>query len=224
MINIASPDVGTAHALPDMVAIPAGTFRMGSVHFYPEERPPRDVTVDGFWMDRYEVTNEAFARFVAETGYVTVAERTPASEDFPGAPPENLVPGSMVFQKRTGPVDLRNYANWCAWVPGANWRHPRGPGSSLEGLTRHPVVHVAYEDAEASGHKSPQWANLSTPRGSMRVLVAKNASDRSQGLSRRIDLPGDGLLLLWDAPGRHPEQSAVKRLSRACSRKQCGTS
>ena len=121
-------------APPDMIWIPGGTFRMGSANFYPEERPVHDVTVDGFWMDRDEVTNDQFARFVAETGYVTVAERPLKPEDFPGAPPENLVPGSMVFQKRTGPVDLRNYANWWAWVPGANWRHPKGP----EQLDRRP--------------------------------------------------------------------------------------
>ena len=85
-------------------------------------------------MDAYEVTNEQFARFADETGYVTVAERAPTAEDFPGAPPENLVPGSMVFRKRSGPVDLRNYANWWAWMPGASWRHPQGPRSSLDDL------------------------------------------------------------------------------------------
>src|SRR5581483_9890926 len=119
---------------PGMTWISGGTFRMGSEKFYREERPVREVTVDGFWMDSYEVTNEEFARCVAETGYVTLAERAPKPEDFPGAPAENLVPGSMVFQARTGPVDLRNYANWWAWVPGANWRHPKGPESSLDGL------------------------------------------------------------------------------------------
>ena len=134
---------------PDMEWIPGGTFRMGSERFYAEERPVHEVKVDGLWMDRSEVTNEQFARFVAETSYVTLAERAPKAEDFPGAPPENLVAGSMVFLKRTGPVDLRNYANWWAWVPGANWRHPKGPDSSLEGLAQHPVVHVAYEDVEA---------------------------------------------------------------------------
>jgi formylglycine-generating enzyme required for sulfatase activity len=129
--------------------VPGGTFRMGSADFYVEERPVREITVDGFWMDRHEVTNEQFARFTVETGYTTVAERAPKPEDFPGAPPENLVPGSMVFRKRTGPVDLRNYANWWRWVPGANWRHPNGPGNFLEGLDLHPVVHVACEDVEA---------------------------------------------------------------------------
>ena len=114
-----APETGT---VPDMVWIPGGTFRMGSEDFYPEERPVHDVTVDGFWIDRYTVTNERFGRFVSETGYVTVAERQPDPADFPGAPPENLVPGSMVFRNATGPVDLGNYANWWAWVPGADWR------------------------------------------------------------------------------------------------------
>ena len=91
---------------------------MGSNDFYPEERPVHEVTVDGFWMDKYEVTNEEFERFVKETGYVTVAERPLNPKDFPGAPAENLVPGAMVFRKSTGPVDLKDYANWWAWTPG----------------------------------------------------------------------------------------------------------
>ncbi|HEX4772371.1 MAG TPA: formylglycine-generating enzyme family protein [Bryobacteraceae bacterium] len=142
-----------------MAWIPGGTFRMGSENFYREEGPVREVTVDSFWMDLYEVTNDDFAHFVAETSYVTLAERPPKAEDFPGAPAENLVPGSMVFQPRTGPVDLRNYANWWAWVPGANWRHPNGPESSLHGLGRHPVVHLAYEDVEAYA----RWAGKDLP-------------------------------------------------------------
>src|ERR1700739_845484 len=96
----------------DMVWIPGGAFRMGSEDFYPEERPVHEVVVTGFWMDRYAITNEQFARFVEATGYITVAERALNPDDFPGAPPENLVPGSMVFWKRSGPVDLRNYASW----------------------------------------------------------------------------------------------------------------
>ena len=107
---------------------------MGSEDFYPEERPVHEVRVDGFWMDCYEVTNEQFARFIEATGYKTLAERPLNPADFPGAPAENLVPGSMLFHKTSGPVDLRNYVNWWAWVPGTSWRHPLGPGSSLESL------------------------------------------------------------------------------------------
>ena len=91
------------------------------------------MTVDGFWMDRYAVTNEQFARFVAADRLYDGRRARAEAEDFPGAPPENLVPGSMVFQKRTGPVDLRNYANWWAWVPGASWRHPAGPAQLARG-------------------------------------------------------------------------------------------
>ena len=141
------------------VWISGGSFRMGSDAFYPEERPVHEVRVVGFWMDRYAVTNEQYARFVNATGYVTVAERALEPAEFPGAPPENLLPGSMVFQKTAGPVDLTNSANWWAWMPGASWRKPRGPRSSLDGLDRHPVVHIAYEDADAYA----QWTGQSLP-------------------------------------------------------------
>src|SRR5580704_1287645 len=100
MIDTMSEKNAQTQSPPDTVQIPGGSFRMGSADFYIEERPVHEVTVDGFWMDRYEVTNEQFAKFTAETGYVTLAERPPKPEDFPGAPPENLVPGSMVFRKR----------------------------------------------------------------------------------------------------------------------------
>src|SRR5271169_6792066 len=144
---------------PGMAWIPGGTFRMGSEDFYPEERPVHEVSVDGFWMDCYEVTNEQFARFVDETGYKTLAERPLNPADFPGAPPENLMPGSMLFHKTDGPVDLRDYVNWWVWAPGTTWRHPLGPASSLEGLLTHPVVYVAYEDAEAYAH----WVGKELP-------------------------------------------------------------
>jgi len=134
---------------PGMVWIPGGTFQVGSEHHYPEEAPVHRVTVDGFWMDQYTVTNDAFARFVAATGHVTFAERPPRAEDYPGALPGMLVPGSLVFQKPPQRVDMQNIGNWWAYVPGADWRHPEGPTSSLEGRAQYPVVHVAYEDAKA---------------------------------------------------------------------------
>jgi formylglycine-generating enzyme required for sulfatase activity len=193
-----------AEALPDMVWIPGGTFRMGSANFYPEERPVREVTVDGFWMDRYAVTNDQFSRFVAQTGYVTVAERAPRPEDFPGAPLENLVPGSMVFQKRTGPVDLRNYANWWAWVPGASWRHPAGPRSSLDGRGRHPVVHVALEDIEAYA----RWAEQDLPTEAEWEFAARGGLDGATFTWGNDEFPG-GKAMVNSWQGEFPWQNLL---------------
>lgn len=122
---------------------------MGSDDHYPEEAPSRQVSVDSFDIDRYLVTNESYEQFVAATGYVTVAERRPDPADFPGAPEENLVPGSMVFTGTRGAVDLRDPSQWWSWTPGADWRHPGGPQSSIAGLENHPVVQVALEDVQA---------------------------------------------------------------------------
>jgi formylglycine-generating enzyme required for sulfatase activity len=132
-----------------MVWIPGGTFRMGSDEHYPEEAPAHDVTVGGFWMDRCAVTNAEFRRFVTATGHATVAERPPDPDDYPGALPERLVAASAVFRRPGRPVDLRNPYDWWVHLPGASWRHPRGPQSSLKGLDNHPVVHVAWSDVEA---------------------------------------------------------------------------
>jgi len=132
-----------------MVWVPGGTFLMGDERFYPEERPVHRVTVDGFWMDEHLVTNAEFRRFVKATGHVTAAERPPDPADYPDADPALLVPGSLVFQPTSGPVDLGDYRNWWTWVPGACWRSPEGPGSTLGGRERHPVVHVAHADADA---------------------------------------------------------------------------
>jgi len=133
----------------DMVWIPGGTFLMGSEDFYAEERPIHSVTVDGFWIDQHPVTVAEFRRFVRATGYVTVAERPLAAEEYPGADPALLVPGSLVFHRTRGPVDLTDMQQWWSYVPGACWRQPEGPGSNLNGRDRHPVVHVAWEDVSA---------------------------------------------------------------------------
>ncbi len=159
MSNLVPGQTTATQAPPDMQWIPGGTFLMGSEDFYPEEGPVHEVTVDGFWMGRHVVTNEQFARFVEATGYVTVAERPLNPADYPGAPAENLVPGALVFNRSRGPVDLTDYTNWWAWTPGTSWRHPRGPQSSLDGLAQHPVVHIAYEDAEAYA----KWAGRELP-------------------------------------------------------------
>jgi formylglycine-generating enzyme required for sulfatase activity len=135
--------------IENMVWISGGTFLMGSNDFYPEERPVHRVTVDGFWMDKFTVTTAQFARFVEVTGYVTVAERPLNPADYPGAQPDLLEPGGLVFRRTKGPVNLNDYSQWWAYVPGANWRLPFGPKSEPHGRENHPVVQVAYEDAEA---------------------------------------------------------------------------
>lgn len=147
---------------PDSVAmhwIPGGEFVMGSDHHYLEERPARRVAIDGFWMDRHPVTNRQFEQFVHATGYVTEAEIAPDPAMYPGAPPENLVPGSMVFVGTDGPVDLRDVRQWWRWVPGTDWRHPWGPGSSIRKLADHPVVQVSWADVEAYA----AWAGKVVP-------------------------------------------------------------
>jgi formylglycine-generating enzyme required for sulfatase activity len=132
---------------------------MGSDDFEPEEAPAHPVQVDGLWFDIHAVTNADFSTFVDATGYVTVAERPLDPADYPGAPAENLVPGSLVFTPTPGPVDLRHLSQWWTWVPGASWQQPEGPGSSVEDRADHPVVHVAFEDAEAYA----EWAGRSLP-------------------------------------------------------------
>ncbi|MDQ3623747.1 MAG: formylglycine-generating enzyme family protein [Verrucomicrobiota bacterium] len=166
IVNAARP---SGEAPFGMVWIPGGEFSMGTddptTSFcggrdpMPDARPIHRVYVDGFWMDQTEVTNEQFAAFVKATNYVTVAERKPRAEDFPGAPPEALVPGSLVFTPTPGRVALDNFTQWWRYQPGADWRHPQGPGSSIAGKDKHPVVHVAHEDALAYAN----WAGKRLP-------------------------------------------------------------
>jgi formylglycine-generating enzyme required for sulfatase activity len=124
-----------------------------------DARPIHRVHVDPFWIEATEVTNRQFAEFVAATNYITVAERPLRAEDFPGADPTLLVPGSVVFTPPSSAVPLGNVMQWWSYVPGANWRHPEGPSSSIEGRENHPVVHVAYEDAESYA----RWAGKRLP-------------------------------------------------------------
>jgi sulfatase modifying factor 1 len=160
-------------ATEGMVWIPGQTFTMGSDRHYPEEGPAHQVTLDGFWLDAHQVTNARFAEFAGATGYMTVAERPLDPADFPGAPAENLQPGSMVFIRTTGPVDLRHINLWWAWTPGASWRHPEGPRSTIEGREDHPVVHVAYEDAVAF----TAWADRDLPSEAKWEAAARGGLD-----------------------------------------------
>jgi formylglycine-generating enzyme len=144
---------------PEMVWVPGGTFRMGSDQHYPEEAPVHSATVDGFWIDRAPITNADFLKFVRATGYVTFAEIKPTATDYPGALPGMLRAGSLVFTPPKHAVDLSRWENWWQFKFGANWRRPYGARSSITGLSHHPVVHVAYRDAEAYA----KWAGKALP-------------------------------------------------------------
>ena len=162
-------------AVKGMVLVPGGSFVMGSVDFYPEERPLRQVEVADLWIDEHPVTNAQFRRFVRDTGHVTVAEQVPDPADFPGADPADLVPGSQLFVGTPGPVPLDDWTRWWTWAPGTDWRHPEGPGGTLHGRELHPVVHVGYEDAEAYA----QWAGKVLPNEPEWEHAARGGLDRA---------------------------------------------
>ncbi len=169
-LTVANSEKPPAPAPSGMVWIPGGEFSMGSSGrcggksccsptTVEDALPIHRVHVDGFWMDATDVTNADFEKFVKATGYVTVAERTPTKEEFPTAPPENLVAGSVVFTPTSKPVSLDDHYQWWSYVKGANWRHPTGPQSSIRGHENEPVVQVAYDDAEAYA----KWAGMRLP-------------------------------------------------------------
>ena len=149
---------------------------MGSDRHYAEELPVHLVRVSDFSIDPCPVTNAAYARFIKATGYVTVAERPLDQAAFPGVAPEALAPGSLVFRKTRGPVDLRDFRQWWVWTPGASWRHPEGPGSSIADRNDHPVVHIAFEDAQAYA----DWADKALPTEAEWEFAARGGLDGAE--------------------------------------------
>lgn len=177
-----NPSDPPGNAPDGMAWIPGGEFTMGTEDpTMPDSRPLVRVSVDGFWMDKTEVTNEQFETFVKATGYVTVAERKPRAEDFPGAPAENLVAGSVVFAAPPARVPLDNHYRWWSYVNGANWKHPGGPRSGIEKRRRHPVVQVAFTDALAYA----KWAGKRLPTEAEWEFAARG------GLNRKPFVWGD---------------------------------
>jgi formylglycine-generating enzyme required for sulfatase activity len=210
-----TPTVGQAKppgpAPEGMVWIPGGTFWMGGNDPTTLDAGPAHlVTLDPFWMDRTEVTNDQFAAFVRATGYVTVAERKPDPKDYPGVEPSKLVPGSPVFSPPDQAVPLDNALQWWNYVPGADWRHPEGPGSSIEGKGNFPVIHVCFDDATAYA----RWAGKRLPTEAEWEFAARGGLDRRKYVWGDERQPG-GTSRMNHWQGRFPvENSAADGFAR----------
>jgi formylglycine-generating enzyme len=199
------PSGTTSTDVDVMIWIPAGDFMMGSDHHYREEAPAHRVNVSGFWIDPTPVTNAEFAQFIEATGYVTLAERPANPADYPGAKPELLVPSSVVFTQPRHRVDMQNPYNWWAYVPGADWRHPRGPHTSIKDLEDHPVVHIAYQDAEAYC----RWADKELPTEAEWEFAARGGLEGAT-YAWGDDMDPDGKIMANTWQGEFPIQNLIR--------------
>ena len=191
--------------LADMIFVPGGEFRMGSDRHYPEEAPVHRVSVVAFWIDRAPVTNRQFRKFVNATGYVTFAEVPPDPKDYPGALPHMLKAGSLVFSPLKGPVDLSDWSQWWRFKFGADWRRPYGPRSSISGLDDHPVVHVAYRDAEAYA----RWAGKELPSEAEWEFAARGGLDGAEfAWGEELTPGGKQMANTWQGAFPAPEPQA----------------
>ncbi len=181
------------HDAAGMAFIPAGIYSMGSDRHRPEERYRHSVRIDGFWIDRHEVTNAQFAKFVAATGYVTLAERGGDPKIHANMPKELLAPGSVAFIMPTDVKRGGSITQWFQYIPNANWRQPEGPGSSIEDRANHPVVHVAYEDALAYA----RWLGRRLPTEAQWEYAARGGRDGEDDWSSAFDADGKPVANTW---------------------------